>query len=336
MPTYYVDPGAGGSDDGTDWTNAWTTLQRAVDGTNGTQPVAGDTVYCRGTETMTVLCDVDVIFGTTASGHIKFIGCAAGGSVDGTRYVMDANSAAVNCIYVDADLAWFENFEFKNATAAGVDGASTADFDVFINCISHSNGTHGWDLTSWDDNLFIRCKAYSNTDHGFYGTGYRCRFIFCVSALNGDCGWNALNQHVLIGCMAHDNGPDSGDWGINIDATSLAFNCIVDGERVGFQVDGDNAYILACRITNNTTGIDISDELTYCGWNLFHNNTADMINPSAMGTVHAIAIPLDGDSDTNEIDPDVDDGYNDRANDDFNLKADRTLRRTAIDLNIGT
>ena len=35
MPTYYVDPAASGANDGTSWTDAWETLQRAVDGTDG-------------------------------------------------------------------------------------------------------------------------------------------------------------------------------------------------------------------------------------------------------------------------------------------------------------
>ena len=45
MAEYYVDPTLStGDNDGTTKPNAWWTLQRAVDGTDGTKPVSGDTV----------------------------------------------------------------------------------------------------------------------------------------------------------------------------------------------------------------------------------------------------------------------------------------------------
>ena len=44
MTTRYVDPTASGSNNGTSWTHAWTTMQSAYD-----TAVAGDQVYCRGT-----------------------------------------------------------------------------------------------------------------------------------------------------------------------------------------------------------------------------------------------------------------------------------------------
>ena len=68
MATYYADFGiATGLDDGTSAANAWSTMQRAVDGTAGTQPTAGDIVYCVGTDTLAVNLDLDGLAGDTTS-----------------------------------------------------------------------------------------------------------------------------------------------------------------------------------------------------------------------------------------------------------------------------
>ena len=69
MATYYCDPDAGGANDGTLWTDAWTTVQSGFD-----TATAGDIVYCRGTETLAAAIDVDTNAGTATS-FIYFIGC---------------------------------------------------------------------------------------------------------------------------------------------------------------------------------------------------------------------------------------------------------------------
>jgi hypothetical protein len=78
MTTYYLDPDASGADDGTSQSDAWSTLQRAIDGTDGTQPAAGDIVQCRhGTgndESISTVINFDGNAGSQASGFIQFIG----------------------------------------------------------------------------------------------------------------------------------------------------------------------------------------------------------------------------------------------------------------------
>lgn len=88
MTTYYVDPLAAGSNDGTSWTNAWTSIQSAFD-----TAVVGDIVYCRGTQTVAARIDVDTNSGTNAGGFIKFVGCNASGTVDGTRFTIQGDGA---------------------------------------------------------------------------------------------------------------------------------------------------------------------------------------------------------------------------------------------------
>ena len=338
MATYYVDPAAGGNNDGSDWTNAWTNVQSAFD-----TAVAADIVYCRGTQTLGAKIDIDTNSGSTAVGYIKFIGCNAAGNIDGTRFVLDATDTYASCLDAVTSAQkyiWIQNFELKQATGDGFDGnLGGLDFWVWINCISHDNGDDGWNLLSVDNGLFIKCQAYNNGDDGFYGATSKNVFIFCASKVNGGSGYKQLGVSTYCDCIAHDNGPDVGDKGFYITVGTCLFHCIADGEKVGVEISTDWVILLQNRITNNETGIDFSGEIGLCGWNLFHNNTtADFANPAAFGTTYAIAIPDNSDTDTNEIDPDADDGYNARATDDFNLKASRTYNGETeyVDLNIGS
>lgn len=338
MATYYVDPAAAGNNDGSDWTNAWTDVQSAFD-----TAAAADIAYCRGTQTLGAKIDVDTNAGSLAAGFIKFIGCNAVGSVDGTRFVLDATDTYVNCIDAVTNskmYIWIQNFELKQATGSGFSGMSAADNWVWINCISHDNGAHGWDLLSVDLCLFLKCQAYANVDDGFYYATYSNVFVFSVAWGNGDSGYvSGAGRNTFYGCIAHDNGPDAGDKGFSLVGSDRAFNCIADGEKVGIHTSSDGIMLFCNRITNNETGIDFSSELCLCGWNLFHNNTtADLANPAAFGAIYAIALPDNSDTDTNEIDPDADDGYNARVTDDFNLKASRTYNGETeyVDLNIGS
>lgn len=339
MATYYVDPAAGGNNDGSDWTNAWTNVQSAFD-----TAVAADIVYCRGTQTLGAKIDVDTNSGSIAAGFIKFIGCNAGGSVDGTRFVLDATDTYANCIDSITSAQkyiWIQNFELKQATGSGYSGLSGADYWVWINCISHDNGAHGFDLGSTDSHFFMKCQAYNNGNTGFYNMTYSNILAFCASWANSDNGYITYNGsgNVLYACIAHDNGLDVGDEGFSFYQRDTMINCIADGEKVGVFLYGDWIIMLCNRITNNGTGIDFSSEIGLCGWNLIHGSTvADFANPAAMGAAYAIAIPDDSDTDTNEIDPDADDGYNARATDDFNLKASRTYNGETeyVDLNIGS
>ena len=111
MTTRYVDPAASGDNDGTSWTNAYETLQQAAD-----NAVAGDVVYCRGTETLAARVDFDTQTGTNAGGFIKFVGCNAEGNVDGTRFVLDGDGGNYAGIYIVPGIStlWFENIRVTN------------------------------------------------------------------------------------------------------------------------------------------------------------------------------------------------------------------------------
>jgi len=337
---YYVDPAASGDNDGTTWANAWQTLQRAVDGTDGTQPIAGDTVYCRGTETLGVTCDFDGTEGTEADGFIKYVGCAADGTVDGTRYAMDGDSTAVNCILLAGkDYIWWENFEFYGATGAGWDRTS-ANWagHVFINCISHDNGGDGFDLyygSNTPINTFIRCQSYSNTSG--WGASYRnAVFILCEAkdnSLDGFEGTMTSGPDIYIGCLAHNNGNGTNGHGFDSGTYAVYFNCVSDeNDDNGIDLQGGVASVIGCRLTDNGKGDSSgyglalpASKLAVYGWNFLLNNAT-----AATSGAGLTPIPYNDDADTNETAGT--EGYTDAAADDYNLTAAATLRSTAIEI----
>jgi len=325
MATYYCDPAGSNDSPYETWEKAATNLQTVAD-----LAVSGEIVYCRGTQTLTASIDID------SNSGAKFIGCNAGGTIDGTKFVLDGNSAATYCISGGADitLILLENIECKNATSHGVNLVNTnASWQVF-NCDIHNNAGDGIQAGNCDYTVLVRCQIHDNTSDGVYVPGWVPILFFCAIYNNGAYGFyqTVARGAVFVGCVFHDTADNYHH------VRSLAFtvhNCVFDGTDstgcTGIYTTASIGVIVGNRFTNLGKGIDFNDVYMAYGWNLFHDNTTDILD----GTL-ARPIPYDSDTDTNEIDPDADDGYNDVASNDFNIKADRTLRRTAIDLLIGS
>lgn len=329
MTLYYVDPAASGGNTGADWTNAWTSLQSGADAAT-----AGDTVYCRGTQTLTAAMDHDINSGSDASGYIKFIGCAANGDIDGTKFVLDANSAAANCILMAAkEYIWWENIELKNATGAGWD-ATNAYFKnlVFMNCLSHNNGGDGWDTyySNIGSIIFLRCQAYSNGGDGF-GRMYQPInvYIFCTSRNNTGSGFDttvgATNlESIFYGCVAYNNGAN----GIKVGG-GFIFNCVSDeNDDDGINIATRFGVVIGNRLTDNgkdATGYGLNAVVqTLYGWNFL------LDNDSGTTTGKISALRYDADADTNETSGT--EGYTDGAGRDYNLASNATLRRVQVSL----
>jgi len=357
MADYYVDPamtgGAndGGSDgaaldptDSANWTDAWLSLQSAAD-----TATASDTVFCRGTQTLTAPIDFDTNQGGFGGGFIKFVGCAADGTIDGTTFKLDGDSAAVNCIRDNGAVItniWLENIECYSATGAGVLW-TVGNVWMLINVISHTNGTHGFDASngSMDHATFIKCRAYGNTDDGFaLGSGtYNCFFLLCSAYDNSDCGFKYGIYTNYVYCVAHDNGSDAGDSGFNFWTSSNTINCVANSEVAGIFATNDSGRSIATRLINCTTGIDFNDQRITCGWNVFANNTNDRTNPTVWDWegVFSVYVTNESTTNTNKDDPDgaTDDGMTDASNKDFNLEAGKTYSGDGSDtvgLNIGS
>ena len=134
MTLYYVDPAATGEADGSSWTDAWVSIQTALD-----TATSGDTTYCRGTENPSVTLDVNTNSGTSQA-RITFVGCNAGGTEDGTYYKIDWGANDVDGLTFDKNFITFRNFEITNTVASSTKwgvtsiGYATSTYISFSNC----------------------------------------------------------------------------------------------------------------------------------------------------------------------------------------------------------
>jgi len=331
MTIYYLDPAVGNdSNDGSDWgaSYAWATLQKAADTAQ-----AGDTVYCRGTETISAQVDFDTYGGTYTAGFIKFIGCNGSGVVDGTRYIVDANSANIHGISLAKNTLWFQNIEVKRTGTQNGFRRSAGNNWVFINCCAN-NCYYGFALPSASNCIFYRCVSYANA-YGFYSDAPSNKYIFCCCRDNTGYNYSyGINQFC---CLSY-----------NVPSTSAVFyahggamlGCVVDGigsSGHGVSLQGGTGQnnpctIIGCRITNFSTsgkiGLDCADRVAIVGYCYFENNDGDNIQNASL--LHVLT---DDDGNTTNIEDqsDTNQGYVDPSgSEDFNLRSDASLRRLAI------
>lgn len=339
MTTYYVDPAAAGANNGTSWGDAWTSLQSAADAA-----VAGDIVYCRGTQTLGAAIDFDINGGTNAGGMIRFIGCNAAGNVDGTRFLINGNNGAYHLLHFTnaAYSLWFENIEAYDTGVGSYNGWNFSTWDaasgcVFINCCAHDCGGVGFGNGSIQFALFYRCVAYSNTANGFTTVTQTSYMLCCCSRDNTADGFGGGN---VIGCIAHGNSDDG---------SALNFGCLLNSVSDGNTDNGieitaftSNLYrpfVIGCRITNHAGsgdfGLYCNSEQVVMGHCYFEQGGDGVnIDPATDDLLYRISLE-GGTTDSNEFDgSDTDKGYVDSANHDFSTDytdaTDPTLRRTAI------
>jgi len=311
MANYYVDPAATGAADGSSWTDAWTTLQTAAD-----TAVAGDTVYCRGTQTLAAAIDFDTNSGTDAAGYIKFIGCNASGENDGTYFVLDGNSTAANAIVYSVAMVWLENIKIQNCTSHGINSSAFADYWNLINVWCHSNGGYGLNSGNYARYWrMFRCAFTSNTTGGIYrlreGVLFACRFA------DQSYGLNDISGGEIIGCVfnAHRYA-----LRLTLAGDNVISNCVFhDNSIYGLYEGTSRSLIVGCRFSENNIGYDTP---ATAGRGLvvgcyFGGNTTDLD-----GTRYDVA-PIDGS--TSHVvtgGTDTDDGYVSSATGDFNLDGD--------------
>ncbi len=317
MSTYYVDPAATGANDGSSWANAWTSLQSAAD-----TAVAGDTVYCRGTQTLSAAIDFDTNSGTSAN-PIKFIGCNASGVVDGTQFVVNGNSAVASCLVGGVDFVWLENFKVVDGTSRGLSYSTYCNWWVLNNVWFHSHGGYGIYAAGYIRNTrLLRCRFSSNTTGGIYRINAP-QLTDCRFDNNGSYGENnSLYPKYMTDCVFDDTGE-----AVYCGGKDHVFrNCVFDGNTTGLRDGNSYSIVSGCRFTNNTTGIDQAMGMAFPIACYFGGNTTDISGDYSVA-------PIDG-STSHVIfnGSDTDHGYVDSAAGDFNLAEGASLRSVEVAL----
>lgn len=324
-------------------TSPYDTWAKAANNATQTQAVldaavAGETIHAAGTITLAASLDIDVNSGDLTDGLIKLIGYNSSHVNDGTRFIIDGNDAAVNCIDRDGpDFWWLENIELKNATGNGSETGSNACINwTFINCCANNNGSFGFDGYNGPGIQYFQCVAYSNTSDGWGAIHTGTRFMFCRSRDNGQSGFDDIYSaaNVYIGCIADHNGNDGIE---NLNKHSLLFNCVIDDNTddgiLIYNASTDYVSVIGCRITNHSVageiGLNASDKLCLHGWNYYQDNDGNNIQNDAF----AYEIPDDGAGTDVEDQGDAESGYTDEDDpEDYNLTDAATSRRTAIQI----
>lgn len=345
MTTYYVDPNASGSDNGDpdnasgDYSNAWTTLQRAIDGTNGTQPGAGDTVHLKSAgsgddETLAATIDVDGTSGSLASGRAKFIGVNSSWVNDGTRYVINANSKT-NGLLCAGSYKHVENIEIYGASGDGVDWTNVYWYGWLLkNVVSRDNTGSGFDLYySEDDDIngFIECQAYDNGGGGFIAPYKSVFMLHCVAHSNTGNGFEGCEGNgsiILKGCLSYKNTLANFNKKTK---SGYIFDSVLDDSVDGIQTSGDSLFVSGCRITNGSAyGVDATASSIVDLYNCYlGGNTTDDINSGNVTKLlhKGVATVTEDGSDTLQGYTSVTDSA-----ENYNLSSSATQRRIAIDL----
>ena len=330
MATYYVDPAATGSDNGTSWADAWTTLQKAVDGTGGTQPVASDTVLCRGAETISAQIDFDGNSGNTTSGRVKFIGVNSSGVEDGTRYVINANSAGIIGIYAGSNYIELRNIEIKNATnCVNFQYYTGWNFWLLVNCYAHSS-TNGFiaGANTAAQTQYVNCLASNCSGSGFSGAGLfiNCKGTSCQFGF-GNGAANQRDSH-YYGCIANSN---TYGFRSSLDISFYSHCVAHNNSNTGFLNNG-SAFIsfTGCRATSNGVGFSLG------GKELFHSCYMPSNGQSLANTTqfsgNYFEVELNAVNTNNFAGTDADGGYVDSVTGDFRIADDAALRRQEIDI----
>ena len=249
MADKYVMIGLGsGANDGTSWADAYQAVagwQTALD-----NMAAGETCHVASVNdasvTLAAALDVDVASGAEGS-RIYMVGYAYDGgspTEDGTRVVVDGDSAAANCLVGDNEDYWtIRNFEFINSTGDAVSGPNSPYFWIWINCQANNAGGDGWGQ-SFYSGQWVDCHTASNANHG-WDEQYYGALIFC-SAINNTQNGIRCSYSACICCLAAGNASTALRPTVG---SSVFFGCVSDCNRYGVYCLA-NAVIVGCRLTN--------------------------------------------------------------------------------------
>lgn len=314
--TYYCDPAATGTNDGSSWTNAWADFQTAAD-----TAVAGDIVYCRGTQTLSAVIDLDQHSGTAGGLFIRYVGCDASGTARAGQFSLDGHSAIAHCINSSTKNQLFENFTFKRATGTAYDRSAYND-PTFVRCVFENNGGDAVNIYA-TGGTFIQSIFRNNSGAAIPNTYGFSSILFCWCYNNTGGGFMTHSQstgtQAVIGCCIAQNG----QYQLRMAGGCVVMN-VVDGKGNSTGEHGIYGSYGMPIIGNRITYVNAADKYgiavdgSYQDYNVFYGNTGDTSAAVTSGVNSVVGAT---------------DGYVDRANLDYNIAVGAELRSQALDLN---
>jgi len=341
MAIFYLNPQASGLNNGSNETDAWTSLQAAIDGDNGVQPSPGDTVLMNGSEVVTTTINWDGASGTNGS-FISWIGVNSSWIEDGTRYFLNGLDNSINILRIWAvDSISLKHLEIANtlgATSHGILVAAYAGADQWLieNLYIHDCGGDGFSAPGnrgMIDSKYINCKFVGNGGFGIRASGV---IAYCKITENGQ-GLAAAGGADSIVLYASIIAKNAGDGIFNAGWSNpiVAIGCTIDenvGDGIRFGIGFGIA--IACRLTNNGVAIN-TEAITQCvGYSYapgVGQDRENTVNFSGAGGVLGLTDKT-GLATNNWAGVDSGGGYIDAINDDYNITQAATMRRIAIDL----
>jgi hypothetical protein len=314
---------------------------------------AGDTVYCKGPQTLTAAIDFDTNGGPYNGGDIKFVGVKSAttnmppeatdyGETD--YFTLDGNGGAFHGVLItNMDMLWFENFKITNCGNStsyhGLTSSATGiNHIVFNHCWFHDNagaGVSGAYIRSQAN----QCKATDNGGDGIYLNGVATCMMNCIATGNAGYGLRAFNAGgTMINCISHNNTLG----GIYFAAGGVCVNCVADGNAsqsgisfAGNQSDaiGGNCAI-GCRVTNHSSdiGVEVPGNSRVLLLHSYLQNNSTPITASRYDILPILGVTshvTTSGSDNNEAGGGYG-GYVNAASDDFNLRTTATQRSEAL------
>jgi len=330
MADIYVDGGGGGSN-----TSPYDTTAKAASDLQSAINIAtaGDTIWCKGTQTLTSggtdTIELDTGVSTTdgtKENPIRVVGVNSSWVDDGTKFLLDGADANANSgiTITDASYFFFKNIRCSrmsaNGLTIGVFGGIGHNFD---NCEFDNNATYGLSGASLGDIALYRCSAHHNGSDGFYKL-QGAKALFCIAAENTGGGFTECSM--LYGCLAYKNDGNGLDGVAS--GGGLIINCVADrnlGYGFALGVYADNTTMVGCRATNN--GNATTENGIACS-----NGSAKLFHCFAQGNYYTPQISgvYEG---TNLVTSGID-GYTDVADgsEDYNLTTLATMRQIEVRL----
>jgi len=269
--------------------------------------------------------------GDTTDGRITVQGVASDWSTDELAY-LNGNSL-VDYIFTTGDDFgdyWcFKNLLMINASSCGFQFANAvADSKGWVleNVHIKNSGYYAVNMGSrLTQSLFINVWIEDSTTEGFHFVPTSSLFVGCVFTGNGSYAAYKPSNSMFVNCLFHNNSGPAISNGIN--TFWAVMNSVLDGNAI--NVHSTSAPVLAFMMFNRNTnasetGVSCSAAYPtfYADYNAYYN-TSQFSNFTPGDNSHG--------SGTNNDDM-TEDGYMDKANDDFSLKPVAIGREVVWDL----